>query len=102
LYNFSIYKSLLFILFNIEFKCLKGVNSILGFFKLGLYSLPFTIDGLKAVLNTSQEGYIYKKLLKSFYYIKVLSVLKTIPNCPGDISIGNIKKAGKYFIGVYQ
>ena len=54
------------------FKCLKGVNSILGFFKLGLYSLPFIIDSLKAALNTSQEGYIYKKLLKSFCYIKVL------------------------------
>ena len=46
------------------FKCLKKVNSVLGFFKLGLHSLPFTIDGLKAALNTSQEGYIYKKLLK--------------------------------------
>ena len=54
------------------FKCLKKVNSMLGFFKLGLYNLPFTIDSLKAALNTSQEGYIYGELLKSSYYIKVL------------------------------
>ena len=54
------------------FKYLKKINSILGFFKLGLYSLTFTINSLKAALNTSQEGYIYKKLLKSFCHIKVL------------------------------
>jgi hypothetical protein len=45
---------------------------MLSFFKLGLYSLPFAVDSLKAVLNTSQEGYIYKELLKSSCYIKVL------------------------------
>jgi hypothetical protein len=45
---------------------------MLGFFKLGLYSLTFTIDGLKAALNTNQEGCIYRELLKSSYYIKVL------------------------------
>ena len=54
------------------FKYLKEVNSVLGLFKLGLYSLPFTIAGLKAVLNTNQEGCTYKELLKSFCHIKVL------------------------------
>ena len=53
LYSFGIYRSLLFILFDIQFKCLKGINFILGFFKLELYSLLFTIDGLKAAFNTS-------------------------------------------------
>ena len=91
-----------FILFNIQFKCLKRVNSILGFFKLGLYSLPFTVNGLKAVLNTSQEGYIYKELLKSFCYIKVLQVLKTISNYPGNINIKSIKEADKHFTKIYQ
>ena len=83
------------------FKYFKEVNSVLGLFKLGLYSLLFTIDSLKAVLNTSQEGYIYKKLLKSFYHIKVLWVLKTIFNCLGNINIEGIKEADKYFIKVY-
>ena len=44
---------------------------MLGFFKLGLYSLSFIINSLKAALNTSQEGYIYRELLKNSYYIKV-------------------------------
>ena len=44
---------------------------MLGFFKLGLYSLTFTINGLKAAFNTGQEGYIYKELLKGSCYIKV-------------------------------
>jgi hypothetical protein len=69
---------------------------------LGLYSLPFTVDSLKAVFNTSQEGCIYRELLKNSYHIKVLWVLKTIPNCPGDISIGGIKEVGKCFVGVHQ
>ena len=60
-----------FVLFNTWFKYLKKVNSVLGLFKLGLYSLTFTIDSLKAALNTSQEGCIYKELLKSSCYIKV-------------------------------
>ena len=53
LFGLSVYKSLLFILFNTQFKYLKGVNSILSFFKLGCYSLTFVIDGLETVLNTS-------------------------------------------------
>jgi hypothetical protein len=69
---------------------------------LGLYSLPFTIDGLKAVLNTNQEGYIYKELLKSSCHIKVLQVLKTIPNYLGNIGIKSVKEAGEHFIGVRQ
>ena len=69
---------------------------------MGFYSLAFTVNSLKAILNTSQEGCIYKELLKSSYYIKVLWVLKTIPNRPGDINIGNIKEAGKRFIRVCQ
>ena len=75
---------------------------MLGFFKLGLYSLTFTIDGLKAALDTSQEGCIYKELLKSSCYIKVLQVLRTIPNHPGNVSIGSIKEAGKCFTKVRQ
>ena len=54
------------------FKYLKKINSILGFFKLELYSLTFTVNNLKATLNTNQEGYTYRELLKSFCYIKVL------------------------------
>ena len=72
MYSFNIYRSLLFVLFNIWFKCLKRVNSVLGFFKLGFYNLIFAIDSLKATFDISQEGYIYKELLKSSCYIKVL------------------------------
>ena len=79
-----------------------GVNSVLGLFKLGLYSLPFAIDGLKAVLNTGQEGCICGELLKSSCYIKVLWVLRTIPNCLGNIGIGGVKKVGKRFVRVCQ
>ena len=75
---------------------------MLGFFKLGLYSLTFIIDSLKATLNTNQEGYTYKELLKSFCYIKVLQVLRTIPNHLSNISIGGIKEADKCFIRVCQ
>ena len=64
--------------------------------------MPFTIDGLKATFNTSQEGCTYRELLKSSYYIKVLWVFRTIPDCLGNISIGGIKKADKYFVGVRQ
>jgi len=45
---------------------------VLSFFKLGLYSLAFIIDGLKAALNTGQEGCICGELLKGSYHIKVL------------------------------
>jgi hypothetical protein len=45
---------------------------MLGFFKLGLYSLPFAVNSLKAILNTGQEGCIYRELLKSSCHIKVL------------------------------
>ena len=93
---------MLFILFDIWFKCLKGVNSALGFFKLRLYSLNFAINGLKAALNTNQEGYIYRELLKSFCYIKVFWVFRTIFNYLGNISIGGIKEAGKCFVRVYR
>ena len=64
--------------------------------------MPFTIDGLKAALNISQEGYIYKKLLKSSCYIKVLWVLKTIFNYLGNINIESIKEAGERFAKVRQ
>jgi hypothetical protein len=60
---------------------------MLGFFKLGLYSLPFAVNGLKAVLNTGQEGCTCGELLKSSCHIKVLWVLRTIPDCPGDIGM---------------
>ena len=73
---------------------------MLGFFKLGLYSLTFTINSLKAALNTSQEGCICKKLLKSSCYIKVLWVLRTIPDRLGDISIKGVKEAGERFVRV--
>ena len=36
-------------------------------------------------------------MLEGFYYIKVLRVLRTIPNRLGDISIGSIKEAGECF-----
>ena len=67
-----------------------------------LYSLLFTINSLKAALNTNQEGYIYKKLLKSFCYVKVLQVLKTILNYLSNINIKSIKEAGKCFIKIRQ
>ena len=73
---------------------------MLSFFKLGLYSLTFAIDGLKTALNASQEGYIYRELLKGSCYIKVLQVLRTISNYLGDISIGGIKEAGERFARV--
>ena len=75
---------------------------MLSFFKLGFYSLVFTINGLKTALNTNQEGYIYKELLKGFCYIKVLQVLKTIPDCLNNINIGGVKEAGECFIRVRQ
>ena len=73
---------------------------MLSFFKLGLYSLTFAVDGLKTALNASQEGCIYRELLKGSYYIKVLQVLRTIPNYLGNISIGGIKEAGERFARV--
>ena len=100
LYSLSIYRSLLFILFNIQFKYLKGVDFILNFFKLKLYSLTFTINSLKAAFNISQKGYIYRELLKSSYHIKVLQVLRTIPNHLSNISIEGIKEADKYFVRI--
>ena len=75
---------------------------MLGLFKLEIYSLPFTIDSLKAVLNTSQEGYIYRELLKSSCYIKVFQVFRTIPNYLGNISRGNVKETDKCFVRVRQ
>jgi len=79
------------------FKRLKGVNSVLSFFKLRLYSLAFVIDGLKAVLDTSQKGCIYGKVLEGSCHIKVLRVLWAIPNCPGNVGVGGIKEAGERF-----
>ena len=73
---------------------------MLSFFKLKFYSLTFTINGLKAAFNTSQKGCIYRELLKSSYYIKVLWVFRTIPNRPGNISIGGVKEAGERFARV--
>jgi hypothetical protein len=40
-------------------------------------------------------------VLKGFYYIKVLKVLKIIPDRPGNINIDSIKKAGEYFAYIY-
>jgi len=73
---------------------------MLSFFKLGLYSLAFTINGLKAAFNTSQEGYTCRELLKGSYYIKVLWVFRTVPNRLGDISIGGVKEASERFARV--
>jgi len=75
---------------------------MLSFFKLGLYSLAFIVDGLKAVLNASQKGYIYREVLEGSYYIKVLGVLQTTPNYPGNIGIGGLKEAGERFAWVRQ
>ena len=68
---------------------------------MGLYSLTFTINGLKAAFNTNQEGYIYKKLLKDFYYIKVFEVLRIISNYLSNINIKSIKGADEHFIKVH-
>jgi hypothetical protein len=68
---------------------------VLSFFKLGIYSSAFFIDGLETFLNASQKGCIYREMLKSSCHIKVFWVLRTIPNCLGDIGIGGIKEAGK-------
>jgi hypothetical protein len=53
LYGLSVYKGLLFVLLYMWFERLKGVNSMLSFFKLRLYSSAFIIDGLEAVLDAS-------------------------------------------------
>jgi len=74
---------------------------VLSFFKLGLYSPAFIINCLETALDTSQKGYIYREVLKCSYYIKVLRVLRTTPNCLGNVSIGGIKEAGKRFTYVY-
>jgi len=70
---------------------------MLSFFKLRLYSSAFIIDGLEAVLNASQKGCIYRKVLKGSCHIKVLRVLQAIPNCPGNVGMGGIKEAGERF-----
>jgi len=70
---------------------------VLSFFKLGLYSPAFIIDCLKTALDASQKGCIYREVLKCSYYIKVLRVLQTTPNCLGNVGIGGIKEAGERF-----
>ena len=70
---------------------------MLSFFKLGFYSLAFIVDGLKATLNASQKGYIYREALEGSCYIKVLRVLRTTSNYLGNIGIESIKEAGKRF-----
>jgi len=75
---------------------------VLSFFKLGLYSPAFIIDCLETALNASQKGYIYGEVLKYSCHIKVLRVLRTTPNCPGNVGIGGIKEAGKRFVCICQ
>ena len=74
---------------------------MLGFFKLGFYSLAFIIDGLKTTLNASQESYIYREVLEGFCYIKVFRVLQATFNYLGNMGIGGIKKVGKCFTYIY-
>jgi len=70
---------------------------VLSFFKLGVYSSAFIVDGLETTLNASQKGYTYGEVLEGSCYIKVPRVLWTIPNCLGNISIGGIEEAGERF-----
>jgi len=70
---------------------------MLSFFKLGLYSPAFIIDCLETALDASQKGCTYREVLKCSCYIKVLKVLQTTPNYPGNVSVGGIKEAGKRF-----
>jgi len=70
---------------------------VLSFFKLRLYSSAFIVDGLEAVLNASQKGCIYGKVLEGSCHIKVLRVLRAIPNCLGNVGMGGIKEAGERF-----
>ena len=39
-------------------------------------------------------------MLKDSYYIKVLKVLRTVPNCLGDVSVRGIKVISECFAGV--
>jgi len=48
---------------------------MLSFFKLGVYSSAFIINGLKTALNASQKGYTYKEVLEGSCHIKVPRVL---------------------------
>ena len=75
---------------------------MLSFFKLGLYSLAFVVNGLETALNASQESYTYREVLEGSCYVKVLRVLQATPNCPGNMGIGGIKKAGEYFAYIYR
>jgi len=70
---------------------------MLSFFKLRLYSSAFIIDSLEAVLNASQKGCIYRKVLEGSCHIKALRVLRAIPNYLGNVGVGGIKEAGKRF-----
>jgi len=70
---------------------------MLSFFKLGLYSPAFIVDCLETALDASQKGYICREVLKCSCHIKVLRVLQTTPNCPGNISVGGIEEAGERF-----
>ena len=56
---------------------------------------------LRDYFSCWSKGYIYREVLKGSYYIKVLRVFWATPNCPGNISIGGIEKARKYFIYIY-
>jgi hypothetical protein len=62
--------------------------------------VPSIFNRGDGVIEVMVEYVIYRELLKSSYYIKVLYVLRTISNCLGNISIGGIKEAGEYFARV--
>ena len=70
---------------------------MLSFFKLGLYSSAFIIDGLETTFNASQKSYIYREVLEGSCHVKVFGVLQAIPNCLGNVGIGGIKKVGECF-----
>jgi hypothetical protein len=41
-------------------------------------------------------------VLEGFYHIKVLRVLRTIPDRLGDVGVGGVKEAGECFACVRQ
>jgi hypothetical protein len=80
---------------------LYSYRHILSFFKLGFYSLAFIVNSLKTTLNTGQKGYIYREVLESFCYIKVLRVFWTTPNCLGGVGVRGIEEVSKCFTCIY-
>jgi hypothetical protein len=70
---------------------------LLSFPKLGFHILGLVVDGLEAVLNAGKK---WGELLRDPCYVKVVGVLRTVPDCPGNVGVGGVEEAGEHFARV--